>query len=448
MAQSSIPKQPVLPGWTDALKKTIAGWPYGVSSIFAAVAAFGAYTSMYAFRKAFAAGSYSDLEFWHVDYKAWLVIAQVLGYTLSKFYGIKFIAEIKALSRGKAILILVAISWLALLGFAVVPAPYNIVFLFINGCPLGMIWGLVFGYLEGRRATEFMAAVLSTSLIFASGFVKTVGRTLITDFQVSEYHMPFVTGAIFAIPLCMFVLMLEVMPAPDPLDRKLRTERVSMNAAERRAFLARFLPGIILTVIVYVLLTVMRDVRDNFEVEIWAGLGIESNSIYTHIDAIISVLVLAGMSLLILVKDNLRAFGIIHIFILFGCLLAGISTMLFEANAISGTTWMTLAGLGLYAGYVPYNAIFFERMIAAFNYRSNVGFIMYVADAIGYLGSISVLLVKELGDSQLSWVDFFKNGVLIMSVVGAVAGLLSLLYFLNSARRSGVPNRTLKLSSI
>jgi len=448
MPQSLIPEQPEISRWTDVVKRTIAGWPYSLYSVFAAISAFGAYTSMYAFRKAFAAGSFSDLEFWHVDYKAWLVIAQVLGYTLSKFYGIKFIAEVKALSRGKAILILVGISWLALLGFAIVPAPYNIVFLFINGCPLGMIWGLVFGYLEGRRATEFMAAVLSTSLIFASGFVKTVGRTLITDFQVSEYHMPFITGAIFAIPLCMFVLMLEVMPPPDKLDKELRTERVAMNAAERRAFLSRFLPGIILTVIVYVLLTVMRDIRDNFEVEIWAGLGIKSNSIYTHIDAIISVAVLACMSLLILVKDNFKAFGIIHIFILFGCLLAGVSTLLFEANAISGTTWMTLAGLGLYAGYVPYNAIFFERMIAAFNYRSNVGFIMYVADAIGYLGSITVLLMKELGDSQMSWIDFFKDGVLIMSVVGSVAGLLSLLYFFNSARRSRLHIKKLKLSAI
>ncbi|MBE9586459.1 hypothetical protein IM792_18545 [Mucilaginibacter sp. JRF] len=430
------------------LKVSVAKWPYGLVSVLAALSAFGAYTSMYAFRKAFAAGSFSGLEYWHVNYKAWLVIAQVLGYTLSKFYGIKFIAEVKALSRGKSILLLVAISWLALLGFAIVPAPYNIVFLFINGFPLGMIWGLVFGYLEGRRATEFMAAVLSISLIFASGFVKTVGRTLITEFHVTEYNMPFITGAVFIIPLCLFVLMLEVLPPPTQQDKQLRTERTAMSATERRAFLMRFLPGIILTVIVYVLLTVMRDVRDNFEVEIWAGLGIKSNSIYTNIDSIISIAVLAGISLLILVKNNLKAFGIIHIFIICGCLLAGISTLLFEAKTISPVMWMTLAGLGLYAGYVPYNAIFFERMIASFNYKSNVGFIMYIADAIGYLGSISVLLVKELGNSDISWDAFFVNGLLIMAVIGAGAATLSLIYFLQSARRSRSQNKALNLSAV
>lgn len=447
MAQGTKLNQYNKVSWINAIRNNVAGWPYSVISILAAVSAFGAYTSMYAFRKAFSAGSYAGIEYWDIDYKAWLVIAQVLGYTLSKFYGIKFIAEIKALSRGKSILILVGISWLALGGFAIVPAPYNIVFLFINGFPLGMIWGLVFGYLEGRKATEFMAAILSTSLIFASGFVKTIGRTLLANFHVSEYNMPFITGAIFVIPLCLFVLILEVIPPPNQQDKQLRTERVAMSADERRAFLIRFMPGIILTVLVYVMLTVMRDVRDNFEVEIWEGLGIKSNSIYTNIDSIISIAVLTGISLLILVKNNLKAFAIIHVFIICGCLLAGISTLLFLSAVIGPVTWMTLAGLGLYAGYVPYNAIFFDRMIASFNYKSNVGFIMYIADAVGYLGSISVLLMKELGDSQTSWNSFFKNGLLIMSVTGAVAGSLSLIYFLQSARKSRIKDRALGFST-
>ncbi len=433
---------------SDAFKQLIAKLPYGLTTVVAAIAAFGAYTSMYAFRKAFAAASFSDIEFWHVNYKAWLVIAQVLGYTLSKFYGIKFIAEIKSLNRGKSILILIGISWLALLAFAVVPAPYNIIFLFINGFPLGMIWGLVFSYLEGRRSTEFMAAVLSTSLIFASGFVKTIGRTLITNFNVSELNMPFLTGAIFVIPLVLFVIILEHIPPPSAQDKQLRTERVAMSGPERRAFLARFLLGIILTVVVYVMLTVMRDIRDNFEVEIWAGLGINSNSIYTNIDSLISIVVLLAMSLLIMVKNNLKAFSIIHIFIICGCLLGGVSTLLFQAGNINAVTWMTLAGLGLYAGYAPYNAIFFERMIASFNYKSNVGFIMYVADAIGYLGSISVLLIKEFGNPNIGWHHFFENGLLVMSVVGATAASISLVYFLQSGRKAHTQEKPIKLSAI
>jgi hypothetical protein len=417
------------------LRAKIAKWPYSLLSVMAAISAFGAYTSMYAFRKAFAAGTFTGQQYFHVDYKVWLVIAQIIGYTLSKFYGIRFIAEIKGNKRGVTILLLVGIAWLALLGFAVVPAPYNIIFLLINGFPLGLIWGLVFGYLEGRRSTEFMAAVLSISLIFASGFVKTVGRTLLHALPINDFQMPFLTGAVFVIPLVLFVFFLDLIPPPTAEDVKLRTKRAPMNANERKQFLKRFIPGIILTLIIYVLLTVMRDVRDNFEVEIWASLGIKSNTVYTSTDTKISVIVLVAISLLILVRKNLRAFSIIHLMIIGGCVLIGVSTILFSLNAISPTTWMTMAGLGLYLGYVPYNAIFFERMIATFHYKSNVGFLIYVADSLGYLGSVSLLFVKELGRPNISWADFFREGVVFVAVIGGISASLSLLYFLQKAHK-------------
>lgn len=433
---------------TRQIQAQVAKWPYWLISLLAAVSAFGAYTSMYAFRKAFAAGTYPGQQYLHVDYKVWLVIAQIIGYTLSKFYGIRFIAEVKGAKRGLTILTLIGISWLALLAFAVVPAPYNIVFLFINGFPLGLIWGLVFGYLEGRRSTEFMAAVLSISLIFGSGFVKTIGQTLIHVYHVSEYNMPFLTGALFAIPLVLFVFMLELMPPQTEQDKAQRTERLPMNATERKHFIIRFLPGIILTLIIYVLLTIMRDIRDNFEVEIWNSLGIKDRTIYTKIDTKISIIVLVAMSLLIIIRKNLRAFSVIHLMIISGCALVGVSTILYSLKLIDPVSWMTMAGLGLYLGYVPYNAIFFERMIATFHYKSNVGFVMYVADSMGYLGSVSILLIKELGRPNISWGNFFKEGVMIVAVVGGICGILSLIYFLQSARKSKEDKPKLNFSSV
>jgi hypothetical protein len=433
---------------TSQLKAQVAKWPYWLISVLAALSAFGAYTSMYAFRKAFAAGTYPGQQFFHVDYKVWLVIAQIIGYTLSKFYGIRFIAEVKGAKRGFTILVLVGISWIALLGFALVPAPYNIILLFINGFPLGLIWGLVFGYLEGRRSTEFMAAVLSISLIFGSGFVKTIGQTLIHVYHVSEYNMPFLTGALFAIPLILFVFMLEMMPPQTTKDKALRTERLPMNAEERKHFILRFLPGIILTLIIYVLLTIMRDIRDNFEVEIWNSLGIKDRTIYTKIDTKISIIVLVAMSLLILIRKNLQAFSVIHLMIIGGCILVGVSTIMYSLKMIDPVSWMTMAGLGLYFGYVPYNAIFFERMIATFHYKSNVGFVMYVADSMGYLGSVSILLIKELGRPNISWGTFFKEGVMIVAIVGGICGVLSLIYFLQSARKNKEIDTKLKFSTV
>jgi hypothetical protein len=419
----------------EKLRAKIATWPYGLQSLLAAIAAFGAYTSMYAFRKGFTAGTYTGSQYFHIDYKVWLVIAQIIGYTASKFYGIKFISELNPKKRAKSILGLISVAWIALLLFAIVPAPYNIIFLFINGFPLGLIWGLVFGYLEGRKSTEFMAAVLSISLIFASGFVKTISRMLITNLHINEYIMPFCTGAIFVLPLLIFVFCLEFMPAPTAEDIRLRTKRLPMDAAERKSFLQKFMPGIVLTLIIYVLLTIMRDVRDNFEVEIWTSLGVKDNTIYTKIDTIISIAVLIAMSLLILIKDNLKAFTLIHVMIIFGCVLIGIGTVLYSLHMISPMVWMTFAGLGLYLGYVPYNAVFFERLLASFNYKGNVGFLIYVADSVGYLGSVSVLLVKELGRPDIGWGTFFQQSVMIVAVIGGISATLSLIYFRRIAHK-------------
>jgi hypothetical protein len=283
-----------------------------------------------------------------------------------------------------------------------------------------------------------MAAVLSISLIFASGFVKTVARMLMSSFHINEFSMPFLTGALFVVPLLLFVFMLELMPPPTAEDVRLRTKRLPMDAAERKSFLQRFLPGIILTLVIYVLLTIMRDVRDSFEVEIWNSMGIKDNTIYAKIDTIISVAVLIAMSLLILVKKNLKAFSLIHIMIISGCVLIGIGTVLFTFNLISPMVWMTLAGLGLYLGYVPYNAVFFERLLASFHYKGNVGFLIYVADSMGYLGSVSVLLVKELGQPSVSWGVFFKDSVLAVAVIGGICATLSLLYFMRSARKQNL----------
>ncbi|SEK28882.1 DUF5690 family protein [Parapedobacter koreensis] len=420
------------------LRRQLAQMPFLYMTLITALAAFGCYTSMYAFRKAFTAGTFEEMPVWGIDYKVWLVIAQVFGYMLSKFYGIRFIAELGYQKRGYKILSLIGLAWLALLGFALIPAPYNIVCLFINGLPLGVIWGLVFSYLEGRRTTEFLGAVMSVSLVFASGFVKTVARTLMDRIEVSEYWMPFYTGLLFVIPLVCCTALLEAVPPPDTRDKALRTVREPMGSHERRAFLKRYLPGLLLTIFTYLLFTIIRDVRDNFEVEIWSDIGVTGATIYAQTDSAIALAVLVMMGLLIFVKDNLKAFTLIHLMIILGCVLAGISTWLFQHGQLGSIAWMSVAGLGLYMVYIPYNAIFFERLLASFQHRGNIGFVMYVADAIGYLGSVAVLVVREWGFVHLSWGAFFQQAVMIAAILGGVCVSLSLLYFRQKrARQQG-----------
>jgi len=62
-------------------------------------------------------------------------------------------------------MLLIIIAWLVLLLFALIPFPYNFWVLFFNGLPLGFIWGIVFSFLEGRRYTEVLGAMMASSFI-------------------------------------------------------------------------------------------------------------------------------------------------------------------------------------------------------------------------------------------------------------------------------------------
>jgi hypothetical protein len=60
-------------------------------------------------------------------------------------------------------------------------------------------------------------------------------------------------------------------------------------------------------------------------------------------------------------------------------------------------------------GYIPFNCVLFERLIATFRYAANVGFLIYLADSYGYLGSVAVILSKNVLHIQLSWTKFILS---------------------------------------
>jgi len=399
-------------------------------ALYASVITFLTYATAYGFRKGFTVCTFDGISFAGIQYKVWLVVSQVLGYACSKFYGIRFIAELKKLGRGKLILTLAGFSWLALLLFALVPAPYNIVFMFLNGFPLGMIWGVVFSYVEGRRATDFIGAALSVSFIFSSGFVKSVAETLRINFSLREVWVPFATGLTFALPLLLFVFLLEKIPPPSEEDIRLRSNRVPMTKENRKKFIKLFLPGIIACIGIYVFATLFRDIRDNFIADMWKEMGyVNQPSLFTKTETPTTIIILALVGSMILVKNNFKALVYAHYFIAIGFIITGMSSFLFVHHYLSPLSWMTLVGLGLYMAYIPFNCIFFERLIAAFKYPGNVGFLIYVADSFGYLGSVGVLVTKEILHVKMQWTSFYSQSVIILSVVGVIGTFLSLGYF-------------------
>jgi len=406
-------------------------------SIFAALMGFLVYSSMYAFRKPFAAATFDGESFLGLDLKVWLILAQTLGYMASKFYGIKMISELKDKGRAWLIVGLIAVSWLALLGFAVLPAPLNILCFLINGFPLGLIWGIVFHYMEGRKFTEMMGSMLAASFVFSSGFVKSVGTFLMQNLGVSEFWMPFSTGAIFFPLLLIGVFLLNHIPSPSAEDRMLRSPRPPMNKAERKKFFREFRPGIIILILVYMMLTGLRDLRDNFVVEIWQGLDISvPPELLTQTEIPITIFLLILMSSLVLVKNNKMAFFLNHWMILTGFAMAILATLGLQAGMVSPFIWMILVGTGVYMAYIPFNSLLFDRLIATFKHAGNVGFLMYLVDSFGYLGSSMIMVFKQFGGmGNISWLNFYISAILIFLSLSMVLMTGSFIYFQRKLKR-------------
>lgn len=404
--------------------------------LYATLMAFSLYTCVYAFRKTFAVATFDNLSYAGVSYKVWMVTFQVIGYALSKFLGIKIISELKPTSRALGIILMILIAGISWFFFAVVPAPYNLIFLFTNGLPLGLVWGMIFGYLEGRRYTEVLGAGLSVSFIFSAGVAKSIGGFIMRDWGVSESWMPFVTCCVFLLPLLMFLWLLDKIPPPSILDEKLRTRREPMNAGSRKDFVSNFWPGIVLFTLTYMLLTTFREFRDNFSADVWKVLGYgNSPEIFTATEIPISIAIMVVMGSLMIIRNNQTALMVNHCIILFGMILIGASTFLFERGVIEPVAWMISIGMGLYLGYIPFNSIFFDRLLAAFRYVGTVGFLIYIADAFGYVGSIGVLFFKEFGYADLSWLDFFLSAGYFISVSGSILIGGSMYYFHRKHKR-------------
>ena len=162
----------------------------------------------------------------------------------------------------------------------------------------------------------------------------------------------------------------------------------------------------------------------------WKEMGyFNQPELFTKTEVPITLAVLVLIGSMILIRNNFRALIIAQIIVLAGFLLAGISTFLFINGQLSPVYWVTLVGMGLYMGYIPYNCVLFERLIATFRIPANVGFLIYIADSFGYLGSVGVVITKGVFNLNVQWVKFYSNSVIILSVIGVIGTLLSILYF-------------------
>src|SRR5438105_8377164 len=305
--------------------------PAPLFAAYAITAAFSTYFCMYAFRKPVAAAKFEGEFFLNsaVALKTAIVISQIIGYALSKYIGIKVCSEVSPTRRAITLVALIAWAELALVAYGLVPNNLKVAAIFFNGLPLGMVWGLVVWYLEGRRTSELLLAGLSCSYIVSSGMVKDFGRAMMNGGvadqwrqvpliggpiasalgKVNEGWMPALTGLHFLPVFLVAVWMLNQLPRPSDSDVTARSERKTMTGADRLAFVRHFILGIVLLCVSYFFLTAYRDFRDNYQVEIFDGLGYpyaQNKTIISTTETIVAFGVMIALASTTFIKDNRR----------------------------------------------------------------------------------------------------------------------------------------------
>jgi phosphonate degradation associated HDIG domain protein len=387
---------------------------------------------MYAFRKPFAAARFEDLHFLRTDIslKTAFVVSQLLGYTLSKYIGIKVCPEVRPGQRAAMLVFLILAAELALVSFAVLPKDLKVLAIFCNGLPLGMVWGLVVWYLEGRLTSEILLAGLACSYIVSSGAVKDVGRALISSHGVSEAAMPMVTGVLFLPPFLLSTWLLSRLPPPTSADQAARAKRSTMNSASRLAFFRTLFFGLVMLLIARLLTTAFRDFRDNYGVELFGALGFQGDAtLFTRTEVPVAFGVMVSLALLNLIRNNRAGVVGAHILMMLGLVLMAGSTLLLDTGLLRGYGWMILVGLGSYMAYVPHDSVVFDRIIASTRVPGTAVFAIYLADATGYTGSIGLPLLKDLVFPHMDRLAFFRIFTYIVSLGGLGFLAASCVYF-------------------
>lgn len=412
------------------LRTAASNMPDWLFVLWAGGTALLSYSLVYALRKPFTAAEFDGLQVAGMDYKIVVSIIQLIGYVCAKMLGIKFISELKPEGRLKFIIGSAALSELSLVAFGLLPAPYNIFALFFNGLSLGCMWGVIFSFLEGRRTTDILASIMGVSMALSSGVAKSLGLYALNDLGVSEFWMPALVGAVAFPLLCFMGWMMTKFPAPTAADIAARTKRVTLDGRQRWQLFVKFMPLLIMLFGANLLLTVQRDIKEDFIVCI-IDVSQVSSWAFAHLDSIATLVLLGVFALLSAVGNHLRALCLILIMSAIG--MGTIAFLGAEAGSLNMpvTAWLFLQTLCIDIAYLSFQTIFFERFIACFKVQGNVGFFIITIDFIGYLGTLCLLLFKEFQAPHIDWTSFYNGMSVYMGIACCLAFAGSIIYMIN-----------------
>ena len=395
--------------------------------LWAGGAALLSYSLVYALRKPFTAASFENAEFFDMDYKVVVTISQILGYVVSKFIGIKLISELQSEERFKFILTSVLLAEASLILFGLLSTPFNVAAMFLNGLSLGCMWGVIFSFIEGRRVTDILASLLGVSMVISSGTAKSVGLYVMNHLHVSEFWMPALIGAV-ALPLLLLLgWALNKLPEPNKEDIAMKSERETLNGKQRWELFKSFMPFLSMLFIANIAIVVLRDIKEDFLVNI-IDVSAYSPWLFAQIDSVVTLIILGIFGLMVLVKDNLKALSVLFGLIIAGMIVMSVASFGQQQLRLSPVIWLFIQSLCLYIAYLTFQTIFFDRFIACFRIRGNVGFFIVTTDFLGYTGTVLVLVLKEFCNPDIDWAVFYNQFAGYVGIFCCVTFVCSFVY--------------------
>ena len=386
--------------------------------LWAGGAALLSYSLVYALRKPYTAASFEGFDFFGTDYKVVVTTIQILGYVIAKFFGIKLISELKKERRFKFFVCSAVAAEAALVGFGLLAPPFNVAAMFLNGLSLGCMWGVIFSFIEGRKVTDMLASLLGVSMVFSSGVAKSFGLFAMNEMHVGQFWMPAVIGAF---PLLVFMgYMLKRLPQPTEEDIALRNERVTLDGNGRKLLFRSYAPILTLLFVGNFMLLVLRDIKEDFLVNI-LDMSNLSSWLFAQVDTIVTLVILGIFAAFIFFRSNIRALMCLMGLVIAGCLVMTYVSLNYEALDWQPVVWLFVQSLCLYIAYLTFQTIFFDRFIACFRIRGNVGFFIAIIDFIGYMGTVTLLSTKEFLNFDMEWFALYNH---MACAVGAVCAVL------------------------
>lgn len=371
---------------------------------------------MYAIRKSFSGFIY-DYYLLGINIKSWMIISQLLGYTISKFIGIKLVGGLNRDRRQIQLLILLGTALLPLFAMTFLPIWTWPILMFFNGIPLGIVWGIVFSYVEGRNLTELIGSILACTFVFSSGFVKYITIYIYQKFHFSELKSICIVSLTAFILAGLFSYLLRYIPNPDAEEIIRNSERKPLNKEERKALIQQNLYILVPAISIYAIFTFLRDFRDNFTSEILNSSGKLDPSKIANYETTVTVFLIFTIPLISRIKKHFYAILCTFIICAIGGIVCLLVSLLYFQYLIGIDLLFILSGASLYLGYILINISLMDRVIGYNQKAANAGFLMYTADASGYMVSIVLMSVSLFSTVNLKNISEYYSYFLVAGSV-------------------------------